>query len=257
MKIVILSGGLGTRISEETENKPKPMVLIGDKPILWHLMNVFSQQGFDEFVLALGYRSDVIKRWLLDLNELEGDITIDTFNRTVVHLQKNKPYSWKVTALETGLNTQTGGRIAQCMKAFPGERIIATYGDGLANVPIKQLIAFHEAHGKLATVTAVRPPARFGHLHIEDSKVTDFGEKNQADSGWINGGFFVLEPEVAELIVSDQDAFELTALPKLTHMSELMAYKHEGFWQPMDTLREKQDLTKYAMLTPPPWLFGL
>ena len=257
MKILILAGGLGTRISEETENKPKPMVIIGDKPILWHLMNVFSQQGFDEFVLALGYRSDVIKRWLLDLNELEGDITIDTFNRTVARLQKNKPYSWKVTALETGLNTQTGGRISQCMKAFPGERIIATYGDGLANVPIKQLIAFHEAHGKLATVTAVRPPARFGHLHIEDSKVTDFGEKNQADSGWINGGFFVLEPEVAELIVSDQDAFELTALPKLTQMSELMAYKHEGFWQPMDTLREKQDLTKYSMLTPPPWLFGL
>ncbi len=257
MKIVILAGGLGTRISEETDNKPKPMVLIGDKPIIWHLMNVFSQQGFDEFVLALGYRSDVIKRWLLDLNELEGDITIDTFNRTVVHLQKNKPYSWKVTALETGLNTQTGGRIAKCMKAFPGERIIATYGDGLANVPIKQLIAFHEAHGKLATVTAVRPPARFGHLHIEDSIVTDFGEKNQADSGWINGGFFVLEPEVAELIVSDQDAFELTALPKLTLMSELMAYKHEGFWQPMDTLREKQDLTKYAILTPPPWLVGL
>jgi glucose-1-phosphate cytidylyltransferase len=257
MKVIILAGGLGTRISEETENKPKPMVLIGDKPILWHLMNVFSQQGFDEFVLALGYRSDVIKRWLLDLNELDGDITIDTFNRTVAHLQKSKSYSWKVTALETGLNTQTGGRIAQCLKAFPGERVIATYGDGLANVPIKQLIAFHEAHGKLATVTAVRPPARFGHLHIEDSQVTDFGEKNQADSGWINGGFFVLEPEVADLIVSNTDAFELTALPKLTQMNELMAYKHEGFWQPMDTLREKQDLTKYAMLTPPPWLVGL
>jgi len=257
MKIIILAGGLGTRISEETENKPKPMVLIGEKPILWHLMNLFSQQGFDEFVLALGYRSDVIKRWLLDLNELDGDITIDTFNRVVSRLESKSSNSWKVTALETGLNTQTGGRIARCMRAFPGERVIATYGDGLANVPVKELIKFHEAHGKLATVTAVRPPARFGHLHIEDSEVTHFGEKNQADSGWINGGFFVLEPEVSEFITSDEDAFELTALPKLTQMKQLMAYQHDGFWQPMDTLREKQDLTKYATQSPPPWLSGL
>lgn len=257
MKVIILAGGLGTRISEETENKPKPMVLIGEKPILWHLMNIFSQQGFDEFVLALGYRSDVIKRWLLDLNELDGDITIDTFKRVVSRLESQSSNSWKVTALETGLNTQTGGRIAQCMRAFPGERVIATYGDGLANVPIKELIQFHESHGKLATVTAVRPPARFGHLHVEDSEVTHFGEKNQADSGWINGGFFVLEPEVADFITSDQDAFELTALPRLTQMKQLMAYQHEGFWQPMDTLREKQDLTKYAMQSPPPWLLGI
>jgi glucose-1-phosphate cytidylyltransferase len=257
MKVIILAGGLGTRISEETENKPKPMVLIGEKPILWHLMNIFSQQGFDEFVLALGYRSDVIKRWLLDLNELDGDITIDTFKRVVSRLESQSSNSWKVTALETGLNTQTGGRIAQCMRAFPGERVIATYGDGLANVPIKELIQFHESHGKLATVTAVRPPARFGHLHVEDSEVTHFGEKNQADSGWINGGFFVLEPEVADFITSDQDAFELTALPRLTQMKQLMAYQHDGFWQPMDTLREKQDLTKYAMQSPPPWLLGI
>ena len=257
MKVIILAGGLGTRISEETENKPKPMVLIGEKPILWHLMNIFSQQGFDEFVLALGYRSDVIKRWLLDLNELDGDITIDTFKRVVSRLESKSTNSWKVTALETGLNTQTGGRIAQCMRTFPGERVIATYGDGLANVPVKELIKFHESHGKLATVTAVRPPARFGHLHVEKSEVTHFGEKNQADSGWINGGFFVLEPEVSEFIASDQDAFELTALPKLTQMKQLMAYQHEGFWQPMDTLREKQDLTKFALQTPPPWLLGL
>ena len=257
MKVIILAGGLGTRISEETENKPKPMVLIGEKPILWHLMNIFSQQGFDEFVLALGYRSDVIKRWLLDLNELDGDITIDTFKRVVSRLESQSSNSWKVTALETGLNTQTGGRIAQCMRAFPGERVIATYGDGLANVPVKELIQFHESHGKLATVTAVRPPARFGHLHVENSEVTHFGEKNQADSGWINGGFFVLEPEVADFITSDQDAFELTALPRLTQMKQLMAYQHDGFWQPMDTLREKQDLTKYAMQSPPPWLLGI
>jgi glucose-1-phosphate cytidylyltransferase len=235
MKVIILAGGLGTRLSEETESKPKPMVLIDDKPILWHLMNIFSQQGLDEFVLALGYKSEVIKQWLFE----------------------NDHSPWKVTALETGLNTQTGGRIARCMREFPGERVIATYGDGLGNVLIKDLLEFHESHGKLATVTAVRPPARFGHLHTENGRVTHFGEKNQADAGWINGGFFVLEPQVADLIHDDADAFELTALPKLAEMGELMAYEHNGFWQPMDTLREKQDLAKYALQLPPPWLQGL
>lgn len=235
MKVIILAGGLGTRLSEETESKPKPMVLIDDKPILWHLMNIFSQQGLNEFVLALGYKGEVIKQWLLD----------------------NDSFSWQVTALETGLNTQTGGRVAQCMQAFPGERVIATYGDGLANVSIKDLVTFHESHGKLATVTAVRPPARFGHLHTENGRVTHFGEKNQADAGWINGGFFVLEPQVADFIHSDADAFELTALPQLAEMGELMAYEHNGFWQPMDTLREKQELAKYALQLPPPWLQGL
>lgn len=257
MKVIILAGGLGTRLSEETESKPKPMVLIDDKPILWHLMNIFSQQGLDEFVLALGYRSDVIKRWLLDLNELDGDITIDTFSKKVQHLKKGAHYSWKVTALETGLNTQTGGRIAQCMKAFPGERVIAAYGDGLGNVSIKKLLDFHNSHGKLATVTAVRPPARFGYLHIQDNQVTEFGEKNQSDAGWINGGFFVLEPEVADLIFDDSEPFEVGALPRLAEKGELMAYQHDGFWQPMDTLREKQELAKYALLVPPPWLQGL
>lgn len=257
MKVIILAGGLGTRISEETESKPKPMVLIDDKPIIWHLMNIFSQQGFDEFVLALGYRSEVIKRWLLDLNDLDGDITIDTLQKKVQHLGKGDDYSWKVTALETGLNTQTGGRIAQCMKAFPGERVIATYGDGLANVSIPKLLAFHEAHGKKATVTAVRPPARFGHLHIEDHKVIHFGEKNQADAGWINGGFFVLEPEVADLVLSNSEPFESGALPRLVEEDQLMAYHHDDFWQPMDTLREKQELSRYAMETPPPWLRGI
>ena len=191
MKVIILAGGLGTRISEETQDKPKPMVLIDDKPILWHLMNIFSTQGFDEFILALGYRSEVIKRWLVDLNELHGDININTRDKNIKRLTANTNLSWKVTALETGLNTQTGGRIARCMKAFPGERVIATYGDGLANISIRDLITFHESHGKLATVTAVRPPARFGYLEIEKDRVSHFGEKNQADAGWINGGFFL------------------------------------------------------------------
>jgi len=254
VKIVILAGGLGTRISEETQDKPKPMVLIDDKPILWHLMNIFSVQGFDEFVLALGYRSEIIKRWLIDLNELDGDIKINTADKNVSHLNDKSKLSWNVTALETGLNTQTGGRIARCMKAFPGERVIATYGDGLANIPIDDLIAFHDSHGKLATVTAVRPPARFGYLEIENERVSHFGEKNQSDAGWINGGFFVLEPEVANYVLNDQEPFESGALPKLTSIGELMAYQHKGFWQPMDTLREKHDLAKYAIQNPPPWL---
>ena len=235
MKVIILAGGLGTRLSEETESKPKPMVLIDDKPILWHLMNIFSQQDLNEFVLALGYKSEVIEQWL----------------------SENDHSPWKVRALDTGLDTQTGGRIAQCMRALPGERVIATYGDGLANVSIKDLVAFHKSHGKLATVTAVRPPARFGHLHTENGQVTHFGEKNQADAGWINGGFFVLEPQVAQFIHNDADAFELTALPQLAEMGELMAYEHNGFWQPMDTLREKHELAKYALQLPPPWLKGL
>lgn len=254
MRVIILAGGLGTRLSEETEVKPKPMVLIDDKPILWHIMNAFSTQGIDEFVLALGYRSDVIKRWLLDLNDLDGDITIDTLGRKVHHREKDGHYAWQVTALETGLNTQTGGRIAQCMKAFPGERVIATYGDGLANVSIRKLLQFHEAHGKLATVTAVRPPARFGHLHIEGNQVTHFGEKRQSDTGWINGGFFVLEPKVAEFVLSDEEPFETGALPRLVEKGQLMAYHHDDFWQPMDTLRERNELSIMAKETPPPWL---
>ncbi len=257
MKVIILAGGLGTRIAEETENKPKPMVLIDDKPILWHLMNIFSLQGFNEFTLALGYRSDVIKRWLLDLNDLDGSITIDTLKKEVEHIKKNSIFSWKVTALETGLNTQTGGRIAQCMKVSPGEQVIATYGDGLANISIPKLLAFHKSHGKLATVTAVRPPARFGHLVIEGGRVAHFGEKNQADAGWINGGFFVLEAEVANYVASDMEPFESGALTKLAEANELMAYQHDGFWQPMDTLREKQDLARLAQQPTPPWLKNL
>jgi glucose-1-phosphate cytidylyltransferase len=254
VKVIILAGGLGTRISEETNDKPKPMVLIDDKPILWHLMNIFSTQGYEEFVLALGYRGDVIKRWLLDLNDLAGNITIDTLKKKVHHLQADSELSWKVTAIETGLNTQTGGRIAQCMRAFPGERVIATYGDGLANVDVKKLLAFHEAHGKLATVTAVRPPARFGFLDIQGDKVANFGEKNQTDAGWINGGFFVLEPEVANYVTADSEPFETGALPRLVAENQLMAYHHEDFWQPMDTLREKQDLSRLAQENPPIWL---
>jgi len=254
MKVVILAGGLGTRLSEETENKPKPMVQIGEKPILWHLMDIFSKQGFDEFILALGYKSEVIKRWLVDLSELEGDLVISAERGIKKEFSDVSRKSWTVTALETGLNSQTGGRIKLCMNKLPNETIIVTYGDGLANVPIAKLIEFHKSHGKLATVTAVRPPARFGYMQIENNSVKHFGEKNQMDEGWINGGFFILEPEVSSYVTSLDEPFETGALPRLVQDSQLMAFEHEGFWQPMDTLREKLELSNLAKLDVPPWL---
>ena len=253
-KVIILAGGLGTRISEETSDKPKPMVLINDKPILWHLMNSFSEQGFCDFVLALGYRSDVIKRWLVDLNELDGDITIETAERKISRSKSSPQTAWNVMALETGLYTQTGGRIKQAMDNNLNQTVIATYGDGLANVDVQKLLRFHQSHGKLATVTAVRPPARFGYLEIEGDRVAHFGEKQQSDVGWINGGFFVLEPEVSSYILNESEPFETGALPRLVAENELMAYQHPGFWKPMDTLREKIELTKLAEERTPPWL---
>ena len=254
MKIILLAGGLGTRISEETEDKPKPMVLIDDKPMLWHLMNLFHLQGFQEFVVALGYKGEVIKRWLVDMNDLAGNFEISTETGNMRRLSKPNGSPWVVTAIDTGINTQTGGRVKQCMKFFPNNRVIVTYGDGLANISIRKLIAFHESHGKLATVTSVRPPARFGYMKIEDNTVKHFGEKNQMDEGWINGGFFVLEPAVVDYIFSNEEPFETGAIPRLVSEGELMAFKHEGFWQPMDTLREKIELTRMARSNNPPWL---
>ena len=237
MKIIIIAGGLGTRIAEETEDKPKPMVLINDKPIIWHLMNIFCVQGFNEFIISTGYKSEVIDDWI-------GNNKIQDSNGNLMDIQ----------TINTGLNTQTGGRISEVMKTLPGEKVIATYGDGLANVSVENLLAFHDSHGKLATVTAVRPPARFGYMKIDKNKVTHFGEKNQSDEGWINGGFFVLEPRVIDYVESLSETFETEALVRLTKESQLMAYHHDGFWQPMDTLREKKELTKKALLKIPPWL---
>ena len=233
MKIVILAGGLGTRISEETENKPKPMVLLNEKPILWHLMKIFSKQGYKDFILALGYKQEVARNWAQTFNNDEN---------------------WTIDAFDTGLETQTGGRIKRCMQKYPGQRLLVTYGDGLANVSIQKLLDFHLSHGKLATVTAVRPPARFGYLHIEEKKVTKFGEKIQSDEGWINGGFFILEPQVIDYINSDSDLFETSSLPDLAQSGELMAFQHDGFWKPMDTLREKNELEDLSRQTLPPWL---
>jgi glucose-1-phosphate cytidylyltransferase len=237
MKIIIIAGGLGTRIAEETEDKPKPMVLINDKPIIWHLMNIFCVQGFNEFIISTGYKSEVIENWV-------GNNKIQDSNRNLMNIK----------TINTGLNTQTGGRISEIIKSLPGEKVIATYGDGLANISIKKLLAFHNFHGKLASVTAVRPPARFGYMKIEKNEVTHFGEKNQSDEGWINGGFFVLEPKVKDFVESVNEPFESGALVRLAKESQLMAYHHEGFWQPMDTLREKKELEKDARLATPPWL---
>lgn len=230
MKVILLAGGLGTRISEETSDKPKPMVSIDGKPIIWHLMDIFAAQGFTDFIIATGYKGEVIHDWI------EG---LDT--------------SWNISALDTGLNTQTGGRIKKCMESFPGEKVIATYGDGLGNVNITKLLNFHEMNELLATVTAVRPPARFGVLQSNNGLVTHFGEKSQTDAGWINGGFFVLEPNVSQFIYGDTEPFETGAIPRLVENKQLAAYHHEGFWQPMDTLREKQDLEKMARMSVVPW----
>ncbi len=237
MKVIIIAGGLGTRISEETENKPKPMVLINNRPIIWHLMNIFSLQGLNEFIISTGYKSEVIESWV------QNNIILDS-NQSKMQIK----------TVNTGLHTQTGGRISEIMKNLPKEKVIATYGDGLANVSIKKLLHFHNSHGKLATVTAVRPPARFGYMKINNNEVTHFGEKNQSDEGWINGGFFVLDSKVSNYVESVNEPFESGALVKLSSESQLMAYHHQGYWQPMDTLREKRDLEKSAELIIPPWL---
>jgi glucose-1-phosphate cytidylyltransferase len=234
MKVVILAGGLGTRISEETGDKPKPMVLLDDKPILWHIMNIYARQGYKDFVIATGFKGEVIVDWI---STLKSD--------------------WAILPVDTGLETQTGGRIKKCMQMFPGEKIMATYGDGVGNIDLKQLLTFHKSRKTLATLTATRPPARFGYLGIQNGSVSHFGEKSQSDAGWINGGYFVLEPEVAGLIKSDLEPLETGALPWLAQNGQLGAFKHYGFWQPMDTLREKQDLAALASTPNPPWFVDL
>jgi glucose-1-phosphate cytidylyltransferase len=238
MKVIIIAGGKGTRIMEETIAKPKPMVEIAGKPILWHIMNIFSMQGFNDFLISTGYLHEVIENWIGNEDKM-----IDSRGNKL-----------NVKSIFTGEDTQTGGRIGEVMKQYPGERFLATYGDGLANVSIKNLIEFHELNSRFATVTAVRPPARFGYMQINNGEVSHFGEKNQADEGWINGGFFVLEPEVLSYINSPIEPFESGALTKLAQESQLSAYQHFGFWQPMDTLREKIELEKIAASNNIAWL---
>ncbi len=252
MKTVILAGGLGTRLSEMTGQIPKPMVEIGGRPILWHIMNTYASYGFQEFVVALGYKGDVIKEYFLNYRAINSDLSID-LSTGKAEINTGIKMDWRVHLIDTGLNTQTGGRIRALKEVIGNETFLLTYGDGVANVDISELVAFHKSHGKLATVTAVHPPARFGGLVLDGNQVVEFSEKNQAQEGWINGGFFVLEPEVLQYIRDERTLWEKEPLEKLAEENQLMAYFHSGFWQPMDTLREQRLLQALWETGNAPW----
>lgn len=253
MKAIILAGGFGTRLSEETALKPKPMVEIGGKPILWHIMNIYAAHGINEFVLALGYKAEIIKEYFLNFYALNNDITLD-LHKGGVTVHDGKQPNWKAHLVDTGLNTETGGRIKRLAPWLKNDEcFLLTYGDGVANVDIAATIAFHKKNQKLATVTAVRPPARFGKMFFEGDYVTQFAEKPQTGEGWINGGFFVLNLEAIDYIDNYETIWEREPLERLAKDRQLLAYKHEGFWQPMDTLREKRLLEQLWESGKAPW----
>lgn len=244
MKIVILAGGFGTRISEESHLKPKPMIEIGEHPILWHVMKIYSSFGFNEFIICLGYKGYVIKEYFANYFLHNSDVTFDLSNNGI-EIHDSTAESWKVTLVDTGLMTQTGGRLRKIRKYLGDETFMMTYGDGVADVDIAKLLHFHKGHGKYSTITAVRPPGRFGALAFsrdDDVVVRDFQEKPQGDASWINGGFFVLEPEIFQFIESDDVLWEKQPLSTLSGAGQLVAYRHSGFWKPMDTLRDKNEL---------------
>ncbi|HDH07969.1 MAG TPA: glucose-1-phosphate cytidylyltransferase [Gammaproteobacteria bacterium] len=238
MKAVILAGGLGTRLSEETTLKPKPMVKIGGKPILWHIMKIYSHYGVNEFVICLGYKGYVIKEYFANYFLHMSNVTFDMANNKMEVHQANAE-AWRVTLVDTGDNTMTGGRLKRVADYVEEDNFCFTYGDGVANVDIGKLIQFHETQGTLATVTSVQPPGRFGALDIEHGKITSFKEKPQGDGVSINGGFFILSPRVMDYIDNDSTIWERQPLEKLASDGQLSAFRHEGFWQPMDTLRDK------------------
>lgn len=253
MKVVILAGGYGTRLSEETVLLPKPMVEIGGKPILWHIMKLYSHYGFNEFIICLGYRGYVIKEYFLNYFVHMSDITIDVSSGDkVVHDSYSDP--WKVTLVDTGLDTQTGGRMKRVKDYLGGETFMMTYGDGVGNINIAELVEFHNTSKKLSTVTAVEPPSRFGALEIVDgARVKSFVEKPPETGSWINGGFFVLEPVVIDYIAHDNTKWEEAPMESLAEEGELGAFRHKGFWKPMDTLRDKNELEKLWASGQAPW----
>jgi glucose-1-phosphate cytidylyltransferase len=253
MKLIILAGGFGTRLSEETITRPKPMVEIGGKPILWHIMKMYSHYGINDFIICCGYKGYLIKEYFANYFLHMSDITIDMQNNDMtVHHKRAEP--WSVTLMDTGENTMTGGRLKRVGKYLEGEdSFCMTYGDGLSDVNIGQLLEFHSQHGKLATLTAVYPPARFGALDIRDGQVERFLEKPKGDGGRVNGGFFVLSPKVLSLVEGDHTVWEQDPLGRLADAGELMAFEHQGFWQPMDTLRDKQFLEDLWHKGQAPW----
>ncbi|HWR06364.1 glucose-1-phosphate cytidylyltransferase [Sporomusa sp.] len=254
MKVVILAGGFGTRISEESHLKPKPMIEIGERPILWHIMKLYSHYGFNDFVICLGYKGYCIKEYFTHYFLHQSDVTFDfrNSNQQIVHNHCVEP--WKVTLVNTGVNTMTGGRVKRIQSHIGNEPFMLTYGDGVGNVDIANLVKFHLKHGQLATITSVQPKGRFGALSLSDTNVVDgFQEKPKGDGSWINAGFFVLQPEVFDYIDDDDTIWEQDPLEKLARNRQLMAYKHEGFWQPMDTLRDKNALEGLWKNQKAPW----
>ncbi len=252
MKVLLLAGGYGTRISEESHLKPKPMIEIGGKPLLWHIMKIYSHYGLNDFIILCGYKGYVIKEYFANYFLHNSDVTMDLKNNSMeVHQNSSEP--WKVTLVDTGETTMTGGRIKRVKEHIGNEDFCLTYGDGVANVDIKALLAFHKSHGRLATMTATQPPGRFGALGLEGTEIHSFKEKPAGDGNWINGGFFVLSPKVLDLITTDQTIWEKEPLEKLAAQKQLHAFFHSGFWQPMDTLRDKNLLEENWQSGKAPW----
>lgn len=252
MKVVLLAGGRGTRLAEETDVRPKPMVEIGGRPILWHIMRHYAHHGCNEFIVAAGYRGEVIKRYFLDYSALSGDLTVNLSTGAVVRKDPGTE-DWLIHVIDTGLDTSTGGRVKRLRSMIGDQTFMVTYGDGLSNVDIQELLEFHRQRGKVATVTAVRPPARFGALAFDGDEVVGFVEKPQAEAGWINGGFFVFEPSVFEYLEGDSSALESNALERIAAEGQLAAYRHDRFWQCMDTLRDKILLARMWESGEAPW----
>jgi glucose-1-phosphate cytidylyltransferase len=249
---MILAGGFGTRLSEYTEMLPKPMVAIGGKPILWHIMNTYASFGHKDFYIALGYKAQLIKEYFLNYQSLNADFTVDLANGSVETFS-NSSIDWRVTLVDTGLNSMTGGRVKRLQSFIGNETVMLTYGDGLADINIDALLKFHKSHGKMVTVSAVHPSARFGELGLEGEKVISFEEKPQTTQGWINGGYFVIEPEFFDLIEGDDAILERGPLEKVSEMGELMSYQHDGYWQCMDTKRDKDHLEELWKSGSAPW----